>query len=63
MDDIKLAYSLEKTKDIHEAYNTILIKYNECIRKDTEKSKEISSKMFSSVDKSKPSPTKSQKIK
>ena len=48
LEDIKKAYSLDKSKQIHQSYATILKAYNEGIKKDKEKMKEMSSKIFNS---------------
>ena len=47
--DIKFAYSLDSSnKEIYESYAVILKAYNEMIKKDKEKQKEMSGKMLGS---------------
>ena len=48
LDDIKKAYNLDKSKEIYESYAIILKSYNEGIKKDKEKMKEMSTKIFNS---------------
>ena len=49
LNDIKSAYALDNSnKDIHDSYGTILKAYNEMVKKDKEKQKQMSGKMLGS---------------
>jgi hypothetical protein len=61
MNDIKLAFSLDKTNtEIHSSYDKILKNYKEQVKKEKESLKELSSKMLRSN--SQTDLTKSQRI-
>ena len=47
MEDIKKAYELDKSNsDIKEGYEKIRVRFNQEMKKDNEKRKELSSRMF-----------------